>query len=94
MDIQCIQSILIRLQGGGMTQAQIGEEIGCSQPTISDMSSGKVGKVRPSWRIVQGLTRLAKERGVLDEEFTPDENGNRKGNRRKLKDRRSTEKRD
>ena len=52
------------LQGIGRTQAQIAAEIPCSQPTISDMASGKAGIVRPSYKIVSGLERLAKKYGV------------------------------
>lgn len=48
----------------GLTQTQIANEIGCSQPTVSEMASGKVGTVRPSHKVVDGLQRLAKKHGV------------------------------
>lgn len=51
-----------------MTQAQIASAIGCTQPTISEMAAGKVGKVRPSWKIVAGLERLANEMGLRKEQ--------------------------
>jgi predicted XRE-type DNA-binding protein len=63
-----IRNILMRLQAAGMTQAEIGAAIGCTQPTVSEMASGKVGTVRPSWKIVQGLTQLAEKRGLRREQ--------------------------
>ena len=59
-----IKWTLARLTEKGLTQKQIGNEIGCSQPAVSGMSKGKVGKVRPSYKIVEGLKRLALENGV------------------------------
>lgn len=53
-----------QLQAAGLTQAQIANEIGCSQPTVSEMASGKVGTVRPSYKVVDGLKRLAEKYGV------------------------------
>lgn len=48
----------------GLTQAQIAAQIQCSQPTVSEMAAGKAGTVRPSYKIVSGLERLARERGL------------------------------
>jgi predicted XRE-type DNA-binding protein len=49
------------LKAAGLTQAQIAGEIGCSQPTVSDLVSGKTGTTRPSYKVVEGLKRLAKK---------------------------------
>ena len=61
-----IQNILIRLQEKGMTQEQIASELGCKQPTVSQIKSGQIGKKRPSHQIVEGLKRLAKKMAVCD----------------------------
>ena len=61
MDIELILSKLLKK---GLTQTQIASEIGCSQPTISEMANGKVGKARPSYKIVEGLKQLANRHGV------------------------------
>lgn len=55
---------MLELKKKGLTQPEIAVEIGCSQPTISAIERGEVGKKRPSWKIVSGLTELAKRRGV------------------------------
>lgn len=49
------------LLAGGMTQKAIADRIGCTQPTISDIASGKIGKARPSYKIVSGLETLMRE---------------------------------
>ena len=59
-----IQKTLSLLQMHGLTQAQIASEIGCSQPNVCDMASGKVGKKRPAYQIVVGLTNLALKHGI------------------------------
>ncbi len=48
----------------GLTQVEIAAELGCSQPTVSGMVRGKVGRARPSYKIVEGIKRLATEKGV------------------------------
>lgn len=58
------QNLVIELKKKGLTQPEIASEIGCSQPTISDIETGKIGKVRPSWKIVDGLMRLARANGI------------------------------
>jgi predicted transcriptional regulator len=55
---------LSELQRVGLTQTQIGAELGLGQSTISDMASGKAGTKRPSYQAVVGLERLAKKHGV------------------------------
>lgn len=50
---------LSELQRAGLTQTQIGAELGLSQSTISDMAAGKAGTKRPSYQAVSGLERLA-----------------------------------
>lgn len=63
MDIDIV-FILTSLKGIGLTQSQIAAEIGCSQPTISDMAAGKVGATRPSFKVISGLQRLAEKHGI------------------------------
>lgn len=67
-----IAHTLSKLIENGLTQAEIAAAIGCSQPTVSEMARGLVGKSRPSWKIVEGIRKLAKEKGVeLPEEVSP-----------------------
>lgn len=56
-----ISNTVIRLRESGLTQSEIGAEIGCSQSAVSDMENGKIGKTRPSYQIVQGLLKLEKK---------------------------------
>ncbi|WP_332848690.1 helix-turn-helix domain-containing protein [Massilia sp. S19_KUP03_FR1] len=62
MDIQHIVKSLI---DSGMTQSEIAHEVQCSQPTISGIATGQVGKTRPSYKVVTGLKRLAESRQIL-----------------------------
>lgn len=55
------------LRGAGLTQTQIGDEVGVKQSTISDMESGKSGIKRPSHRLVTGLNSLALKYGIATE---------------------------
>jgi predicted XRE-type DNA-binding protein len=59
-----IQNLLLRLKDSGLTQKQIADAVGCGQSTISDMSTGKIGKSRPSWKVVEGLLSLAERQGL------------------------------
>jgi predicted XRE-type DNA-binding protein len=59
-----IQHILSELQKAGLTQTQIANAIGLKQPTISDMAAGKAGVKRPSYQVILGLEKLAKDHGV------------------------------
>ena len=45
----------------GLTQAQIGGEIGLSQTSVSDMEKGKCGIKRPTATVENGLKKLAKK---------------------------------
>lgn len=63
MDIS-IEKILSLLIADGMTQSEIAKELGCSQPTVCDLLSGKIGRVRPSYKIVVNLMALAQKRGI------------------------------
>jgi predicted transcriptional regulator len=56
-----LQDMVQTLLASGLTQKAIADRISCSQPTISDIAAGKVGKARPSYRIVSGLERLIRE---------------------------------
>jgi transcriptional regulator with XRE-family HTH domain len=56
-----LQDMVQTLLAAGLTQKAIADRIPCSQPTISDIASGKVGKARPSYRLVSGLERLIRE---------------------------------
>lgn len=66
-----IQFTISGLRKVGLTQAQIGEEVGVAQPTISDMESGKCGVKRPSYVLVTALAALALRHGVATEAPTP-----------------------
>lgn len=61
LGVMNIPFILSELQRVGLTQSQIANSIGLKQPTISDMATGKAGTKRPSFQVVDGLTRLAAE---------------------------------
>lgn len=52
------------LREAGLTQTQIGNAIGLKQTSISDMEAGKAGIKRPSYQVISGLERLAKEHNV------------------------------
>lgn len=62
------------LRKAGLTQTQIGAEIGLKQTSISDMEAGKAGIKRPSHTVVSGLQRLATLHGVptTQGQCTPD----------------------
>jgi len=62
-----IPYILSELQRAGLTQTQIANAIGLKQPTVSEMASGKAGTKRPSYQVISGLERLAKENHVATE---------------------------
>jgi len=64
MDTVDIQKLVVELKGKGLSQAGIAAAIPCSQPTISDIENGRIGKSRPSFKIVDGLMRLARQHGV------------------------------
>ncbi|MDN7895851.1 helix-turn-helix domain-containing protein [Burkholderia cenocepacia] len=55
MDLQFIALELKRL---GMSQVEIARAVDCSQPTISEIQSGRIGKSRPSYRLVSSLKDL------------------------------------
>lgn len=55
---------LSELQRAGLTQTQIANAIGLKQPTVSDMATGKAGTKRPSYQVISGLEKLAKEHSV------------------------------
>ncbi|MFD2271380.1 hypothetical protein ACFS07_10270 [Undibacterium arcticum] len=57
-----IKHVLSQLQEAGLTQAQIALAIGCTQPTISDLSTGKIGQSRPSYKIVDGLQKARQKK--------------------------------
>jgi transcriptional regulator with XRE-family HTH domain len=59
-----ITHLLKSLLDSGLTQAAIGHAIGCSQSTISDIKNGKIGSVRPAYNIVDGMKKLARQRGI------------------------------
>lgn len=59
-----VQDMVNRLLAAGMTQKAIADHLKCSQPTVSDMAAGKVGKHRPTYQIVRGLEELLLEKAV------------------------------
>jgi predicted XRE-type DNA-binding protein len=56
-----IQKMVLALLARGFTQKMIAYRVGCSQPTVSDIAKGRVGKKRPSYRVVSGLMALYEE---------------------------------
>ncbi len=59
-----------RLIAAGRTQRMIADRLGCSQPTVSDIANGKIGKKRPAYSLVKGLVDLIAE---LDDAAQPEE---------------------
>lgn len=55
-----------------LSQKVIGDAIGCSQSTVSEMEAGICGVKRPSFKLVSNLQTLAKEHGISTE--LPDSN--------------------
>lgn len=66
-----IQFTLSALRGVGLTQAQIGCELGLSQSTISEMEAGKSGITNPTYKLVSGLHSLALKYKVMTEPAKP-----------------------
>ncbi|RQR68966.1 XRE family transcriptional regulator [Burkholderia sp. Bp9012] len=66
MDLQFIALELKRL---GMSQVDIARAIDCSQPTISEIQSGRLGKCRPSYRLASALMRLHEEKVAQQKEI-------------------------
>lgn len=56
------EKLIPKLIESGLTQVQIAQECGCSQPNISDLQNGKIKK--PSYDIGCGLVRLAEKHGI------------------------------
>jgi len=57
------------IQKHGLTQTQIGDLIGCSQPAIAKVLSGKTGE--PSFGVGYGLLLIGRDLGIKDPEFIP-----------------------
>lgn len=64
MDTLNIPFTLKGLRQAGLTQTQIGRELELSQTSVSDMEAGKAGVKRPSYKVISGLERLAREHNV------------------------------
>lgn len=64
MSLMDIPFTIKNLRQAGMTQTQIGHELGLAQTSVSDMEAGKAGIKRPSYQVVSGLARLAKAHRV------------------------------
>ncbi|WP_261524072.1 helix-turn-helix domain-containing protein [Burkholderia multivorans] len=45
-----------------MSQVDIARAVDCSQPTISEIQSGRLGKCRPSYRLASSLMKLYEEK--------------------------------
>lgn len=60
--VMSLQKIIRKLIKSGLTQVQIAEECGCTQPNISDLQNGKIKN--PSYDIGCGLVRLAEKHGI------------------------------
>jgi transcriptional regulator with XRE-family HTH domain len=59
-----IPYILARLKELNLTQSKIAAEVGCSQPTISEMAAGKTGTTRPSHKTITGIQALAEKHRI------------------------------
>ena len=57
-----MKKLINKLLEAGLTQTEISGHLGCSQPTISEILSGK--NKNPSFKFGMGLVRLCKERGI------------------------------
>ena len=68
-----LQKSLNDLQKIGLTQSFIALEIGCDQSTVSDISRGKSGNFRPSYKIVSGVQKLTKKHSKKISELAANE---------------------
>jgi len=50
------KALIADLVKSGLTQKQIGEAVGLSQPSVSDLARGRVAS--PTWEIGEALRRL------------------------------------
>ncbi len=66
-----IQKIVKAILAEGLTQAEIAKRVECSQPTISDIANGRVGKVRPSFKVATGIQELARSLGIGEDGSSP-----------------------
>ena len=66
-----IQKIVKAILAEGLTQAEIARRVECSQPTISDIANGRVGKVRPSFKVASGIQEIAKSLGIGEDGSPP-----------------------
>lgn len=62
-----ISALIKELLNKGMTQTEIARNLGCSQPTVSDMANKKIND--PSLSIGLGLIKLAKDNGIEVQEI-------------------------
>lgn len=62
-----IQYTISQLRQKGLSQKVIGQEIGCSQPTVCQMEAGLCGTKRPSFALVSNLQKLARKHKVQTE---------------------------
>ncbi|MGR9579963.1 hypothetical protein [Pandoraea sputorum] len=53
-----LQFITLELKRFGMSQVDIARAAACSQPTISEIQSGRIGKTRPSYHLALSLKTL------------------------------------
>ncbi|VVE68898.1 hypothetical protein PAN31117_03131 [Pandoraea anapnoica] len=59
-----LQFITLELKRFGMSQVDIARAAACSQPTISEIQSGRLGKKRPSYRLSLSLKLLYERRCI------------------------------
>jgi transcriptional regulator with XRE-family HTH domain len=62
-DIMDWKTVIADLQEAGLSQLQIARECEASQPTISELATGKT--VNPSWKLGEALRKLHAERMAL-----------------------------
>lgn len=64
------KSIIAELMSAGVTQKEIGEEVGLKQPSVSDLARGVTAEV--SWRVGEKLLALHANRCRNGVRLSPD----------------------
>jgi predicted XRE-type DNA-binding protein len=59
-----LSKIVVALMHSGLTQNQIAQAVGCSQPNIAMIASKKSGAIQPTLKTAMGLIDLAAKHGI------------------------------
>jgi hypothetical protein len=59
-----LSKIVVALMESGLTQKQIADAIGCTQPNIHFIANKKSGAIQPTFRTAMGLIDLAAKHGI------------------------------